>query len=321
MNPISFSHPFLINVLCRYNIAELERTQLTKSVEINNLDKRIGKRLILNNISFEINQGDIVGLVGENGAGKTTIMKSILGMTDNNGGSISINGKEVTVSKRDGLKGVGSLIENPVLYPYLSGLQHLELFSETEDNEMIDYLVNRLNMQNYINKNAINYSLGMKQKLAIAMALVNRPSFAILDEPVNGLDPKSTKEVRDLIVDLNKEGTTFLISSHILAELEKIINRVVIIKKGTKIFDNYLEFFGNKVNKTVVNTSDNNSAAEILKGKDIKASLDNNGLTIVGDFNLQEIIDLINDKQISFTSIQTINDDFEDDLIQILDEK
>lgn len=93
MNPISFSHPFLINVLCRHNIAELESTQLTKSVEINNLDKRIGKRLILNNISFEINQGDIVGLVGENGAGKTTIMKSILGMIGNNGGSISINGK------------------------------------------------------------------------------------------------------------------------------------------------------------------------------------------------------------------------------------
>ena len=299
----------------------MERTQLTKSVEINNLNKRIGKKLILNDISFEINQGDIVGLVGENGAGKTTIMKTILGMIESTSGSISINGKEVTISKRDGLKGVGSLIENPVLYPYLSGMQHLQLFSETKNNEMIDYLVNQLNMQNYINKSAVNYSLGMKQKLAIAMALVNQPSFAILDEPVNGLDPKSTKEVRDLIVDLNKKGTTFLISSHILAELEKIINRVVIIKKGSKIFDNYLEYFGNKVNKVVVKTSNNKDASDILKNNGIEVDLSNDELTIIGDFKLQTVIDLINGKQISFESIQTINDDFEDDLIQILDEK
>ncbi len=294
---------------------------MTKSVEINNLNKRIGKKLILNDISFEINQGDIVGLVGENGAGKTTIMKTILGMIESTSGSISINGKEVTISKRDGLKGVGSLIENPVLYPYLSGMQHLQLFSETKNNEMIDYLVNQLNMQNYINKSAVNYSLGMKQKLAIAMALVNQPSFAILDEPVNGLDPKSTKEVRDLIVDLNKKGTTFLISSHILAELEKIINRVVIIKKGSKIFDNYLEYFGNKVNKVVVKTSNNKDASDILKNNGIEVDLSNDELTIIGDFKLQTVIDLINGKQISFESIQTINDDFEDDLIQILDEK
>lgn len=321
MNPISFSHPFLINVLCRYNTAGLERTQLTKSVAINNLNKKIGKKLILNDISFEINQGDIVGLVGENGAGKTTIMKTILGMIEPTSGSISINEKEVTISKRNGLKGVGSLIENPVLYPYLSGMQHLQLFSETKNNEMINYLVNQLNMQNYINKNAVNYSLGMKQKLAIAMALVNQPSFAILDEPVNGLDPKSTKEVRDLIVDLNKKGTTFLISSHILAELEKIINRVVIIKKGSKIFDNYLEYFGNKVNKVVVKTSNNKDASDILKNNGIEVDFSNDELTIIGDFKLQTVIDLINGKQISFESIQTINDDFEDDLIQILDEK
>lgn len=321
MKPISFSHPFLINVSCRYNTAGLERTQLTKSVEINNLNKRIGRRLILNNISFEINQGDIVGLVGENGAGKTTIMKSILGIIETNGGLISIDGKEVTVSKRDDLKNVGSLIENPVLYPYLSGRQHLQLFSKTKNNEMIDYLVNHLNMQTYINENASNYSLGMKQKLSISMALVNRPSFAILDEPVNGLDPKSTKEVRDLIFDLNKAGTTFLISSHILAELEKIINRVVIIKKGTKIFDNYLEYFGNKVNRTVIKTSDDKAASDILKANNIEVAMNNGELTISGDFKLQEVIDLINGQKISFTSIQTINDDFEDDLIQILDEK
>ncbi|CAI2557881.1 Bacitracin transport ATP-binding protein BcrA [Apilactobacillus kunkeei] len=294
---------------------------MTKSVEINNLNKKIGKKLILNDISFEINQVDIVGLVGENGAGKTTIMKTILGMIEPTSGSISINGKEVTISKRNGLKGVGSLIENPVLYPYLSGMQHLQLFSETKNNGMINYLVNQLNMQNYINKNAVNYSLGMKQKLAIAMALVNQPSFAILDEPVNGLDPKSTKEVRDLIVDLNKKGTTFLISSHILAELEKIINRVVIIKKGSKIFDNYLEYFGNKVNKVVVKTSNNKDASDILKNNGIEVDLSNDELTIIGDFKLQTVIDLINGKQISFESIQTINDDFEDDLIQILDEK
>ncbi|ALJ31078.1 Bacitracin transport ATP-binding protein BcrA [Apilactobacillus kunkeei] len=294
---------------------------MTKSVAINNLNKKIGKKLILNDVSFEINQGDIVGLVGENGAGKTTIMKTILGMIEPTSGSISINEKEVTISKRNGLKGVGSLIENPVLYPYLSGMQHLQLFSETKNNEMINYLVNQLNMQNYINKNAVNYSLGMKQKLAIAMALVNQPSFAILDEPVNGLDPKSTKEVRDLIVDLNKKGTTFLISSHILAELEKIINRVVIIKKGSKIFDNYLEYFGNKVNKVVVKTSNNKDASDILKNNGIEVDFSNDELTIIGDFKLQTVIDLINGKQISFESIQTINDDFEDDLIQILDEK
>lgn len=289
-------------------------------LQIKSIEKNISNRKILKNISFNVNKGDIVGLVGENGAGKTTIMRSILGMIKVDNGRIIINGKETNISSRKELSTVGSLIESPVIYPYLTGNQHLKLMSKSNDNNMANYLIKQLNMDKYINKNASSYSLGMKQKLAIAIALINNPNLAILDEPINGLDPKSTKEVRNLILNLNKKGTTFIISSHILSELEKIINRVIIIKNGEKIYDDTLNSIEEKQNKVSIKTNQNDESLRILQDDKLDAYIQNDKLFIIGDFKLQHIISILNNHNIEIEYINSSENDLEDEMLQILDQ-
>lgn len=289
-------------------------------LQIKGIEKNISNRKILKNISFNVNKGDIVGLVGENGAGKTTIMRSILGMIKVDNGKIIINGQETNISSRKELSTVGSLIESPVIYPYLTGNQHLKLMSKSNDNDMAKYLIKQLNMDKYINKNASSYSLGMKQKLAIAIALINNPNLAILDEPINGLDPKSTKEVRNLILNLNKKGTTFIISSHILSELEKIINRVIIIKNGEKIYDDTLNSIEEKQNKVSIKTNQNDESLRILQDDNLDAHIQNDKLFIIGDFKLQHIISLLNNHNIEIEYINSSENDLEDEMLQILDQ-
>ena len=180
---------------------------------IEHLTKKIGNKTILEDVSFKLKRGQIVGLVGANGAGKTTLMKVILGYS-----SFKSN--------------IGALIENPGIYPFMSGYENLKLLNESKNTQDIDKIVSQLHMDEYIHKKAKTYSLGMKQKLGIAIAFLNKPQFIILDEPMNGLDPKAVRDVRELIVQKAQEGVTFLISSHILSELVKITNSILIINKG-----------------------------------------------------------------------------------------
>lgn len=198
-----------------------------------NLDKSFGKQQVLHGVSFSVATGHIVGLVGPNGAGKSTIMKSILGLIPTDGGKITIANDPVSITSHQELAQVGALIEYPGIYPFLTGKQHLQLFANKKNRKAnIDQVVNALGMQKYINKRAKQYSLGMKQKLGIAQALVNHPRLVILDEPMNGLDPQAVKDLRDYIRQLANEGTSFLISSHILSELEKLADDILILDHG-----------------------------------------------------------------------------------------
>lgn len=194
---------------------------------VKNVSKKIKNKSILTDISFEINSGEIVGLIGGNGAGKTTLMKSIIGLTNYQYGEVNID----TPNKVNG-NNIGALIEAPGIYPYLSGYENLKLFNESKNNDDIKNIVAKLKMEEYIQKKAKTYSLGMKQKLGIAMALLNNPQLIILDEPMNGLDPRAVKDVRDVLVDLSKQGVSILISSHIISELIKITSSLLIIDKG-----------------------------------------------------------------------------------------
>lgn len=194
---------------------------------VKNVNKKVKNKSILSDISFEIKKGEIVGLVGANGAGKTTLMKSILGLINYQSGEI-ITDIKMDANSSD----IGALIEAPGIYPYLSGYDNLKLFNESKDDNDITDIITKLKMNDYISKKAKNYSLGMKQKLGIAMALLNNPQLIILDEPMNGLDPRAVKDVRDVLVDLSKKGVAILISSHILSELIKITDSLLIIDRG-----------------------------------------------------------------------------------------
>lgn len=193
---------------------------------VEHLTKNIGNKTILEDVSLNLKRGQIIGLVGANGAGKTSLMKVILGYSSYQDGTFRI------IENKNKKSNVGALIENPGIYPFMSGYDNLKLLNETKNTHDIDTIVSQLNMDNYIHNKAKTYSLGMKQKLGIAIAFLNQPQLIILDEPMNGLDPKAVRDVRELIVKKAQEGVTFLISSHILSELVKITNSILIINKG-----------------------------------------------------------------------------------------
>ncbi len=193
---------------------------------VEHLTKKIGNKTILEDVSLNLNRGHIIGLVGANGAGKTSLMKVILGYSSYQEGTFRI------IENKNKKSNVGALIENPGIYPFMSGYDNLKLLNETKNTHDIDTIVSQLNMDDYIHNKAKTYSLGMKQKLGIAIAFLNQPQLIILDEPMNGLDPKAVRDVRELIVKKAQEGVTFLISSHILSELVKITNSILIINKG-----------------------------------------------------------------------------------------
>ena len=193
---------------------------------VEHLTKKIGNKTILEDVSLNLKRGQIIGLVGANGAGKTSLMKVILGYSSYQDGTFRI------IENKNKKSNVGALIENPGIYPFMSGYDNLKLLNETKNTHDIDTIVSQLNMDDYIHNKAKTYSLGMKQKLGIAIAFLNQPQLIILDEPMNGLDPKAVRDVRELIVKKAQEGVTFLISSHILSELVKITNSILIINKG-----------------------------------------------------------------------------------------
>ena len=204
-----------------------------------NLCKTFGKRNILKNVSLEIKEGDILGFIGPNGAGKTTTIKLILGLQNITSGKVTINGYDIEKEFTHAIKRVGAIVENPDMYMYLSGYQNLKLVANLYKNigtERIDEVVKLVKLEKRINDKVSKYSLGMRQRLGIAQAILHKPNLLILDEPTNGLDPEGIKEMRELLVNLaEKEKMAILISSHNLAELDNFCTKVCIIKNGEVI--------------------------------------------------------------------------------------
>ena len=217
------------------------------------LHKKIGKKEILKGVSLEVNQGDILGFIGPNGAGKTTTIKLILGLQNISSGKVEINGFDIEKDFEKAIEKVGSIVENPDLYMYLSGYDNLKLISNLYKNvdiKRIDEIVKLVGLDNRIKDKVSKYSLGMRQRLGVAQAILHKPNLLILDEPTNGLDPEGIKSMRELLVKLAKEeNMAILISSHNLAELESFCNKVCIIKNGTIVETSNLEDVKKEVSK------------------------------------------------------------------------
>lgn len=209
-------------------------------LETENITKRIKGRDILKDICFSLDKGKVVGLIGENGAGKTTLMKVILGLTNYQSGIMKVNAEQVENLNHSSIK-LGALIEHPGIYPFLTGYENLTLFFEGKDDSEIDHIIGELNMSDFVHKKAKTYSMGMKQKLGIALSFLNHPEVIILDEPMNGLDPQAIRDVRLAILKLAETGVAFFISSHILSELEKVTDTLLILNKGQMISETSVE--------------------------------------------------------------------------------
>ena len=204
-------------------------------LEVRGITKIYGTRTAVNNASFDIKAGEIYGLIGKNGAGKTTIIKIITGLCRATSGEVYICNEDVQSSVK-ALKYVGAIIENPELYGYMSGMDNLKYFAGLYKNiskNKIDEIVSLVGMDNRINDKVKTYSLGMKQRVGIAQALLHSPKLLILDEPTNGLDPNGIKEMRLFLRRLAKEqNIAILISSHNLSEMEMICDKIGIIDNG-----------------------------------------------------------------------------------------
>ena len=208
-------------------------------VQTNRLSKRIKKKELITDVSLHIRKGEIYGFLGQNGAGKTTIMKMLTGLTKPTSGDVELFGERLTVDTRYLLKRVGSVIEYPIFYEHMTAQENLKLHCEYVgfyDSQAIEQAIDLVQLKGINGKTVKEYSLGMKQRLGIARAIIAKPELIILDEPTNGLDPIGIKDIRDLIRILNKEyGITFLLSSHILGEIEQVADRIGVISSGKLI--------------------------------------------------------------------------------------
>ena len=218
---------------------------MEKVLECKNLNKKIGKKDILKNVSLEVQEGDILGFIGPNGAGKTTTIKLILGLQKITSGEVKINGYDIKKDFEKAIEKVGTIVENPDLYMYMSGLDNLKIIArlyKNVDEKRVEEVIKLVGLENRIKDKVSKYSLGMRQRLGIAQAVLHKPNLLVLDEPTNGLDPEGIKQLRDLLTKLAKqEKMAILISSHNLAELESFCNKVSIIQNGEIIETSTLE--------------------------------------------------------------------------------
>ena len=239
-------------------------------VSTENLSKEYDGIYRVNDLDIQINEGDIYGFLGPNGAGKSTTMKMLLGLVKPSKGSIEIMGKSYKKKNRQEiLKSVGSLIESPSYYGHLTGRENMEIIRRLLGlpRKNIEEAVHIVRMEKQMDKKVKNYSLGMKQRLGIAMALARRPKLLVLDEPTNGLDPAGIEEMRELVKTLpTKYGMTVMVSSHILSEVDQMATVVGIINHGELIFqENMSVLDAQRQPYIILRTSDNNLACQILR--------------------------------------------------------
>jgi len=209
-------------------------------IQVQNLSKHFGSLKAVDQLSFSVNSGEVFGFLGQNGSGKSTTIRMLLSLIHPTSGHIELFGKSMESNRNEILEEVGAIIERPDLYPYLTAREHLQLFAKLRSKQINAASINdtlvKVGLLERANDKVQTFSLGMKQRLGIAIALVHNPSLIILDEPTNGLDPQGISDIRNLIKQLaQQEGKTVLVSSHLLSEIEQMATQIMIIHKGQKI--------------------------------------------------------------------------------------
>ena len=255
-------------------------------LSLKNLDKKYGQVHAVNKLSFDIQKGNVYGILGPNGSGKSTTLGIILNVVNRTSGEFSwFNGK---ISTHEALKKVGAIIERPNFYPYMTATQNLELICKIKgiSSGKIDEKLTTVNLFERKDSKFSTFSLGMKQRLAIASALLNDPEILMLDEPTNGLDPQGIHEIRQIIKSIASNGTTILLASHLLDEVEKVCSHVIVIRKGIKLYSGRVDemtvsigFFELKVE------SNEEKLIATLKGHPAIGKINKNQETIITTLN------------------------------------
>ena len=250
---------------------------MNQIVSTHNLSKWYGGSYRVKDVNLSVSEGDIYGFLGPNGAGKSTTLKMILGLTRPTDGKVTVFGKDFDANRRNILSQTGSLVESPSYYGHLTGLENMRIMQRLRDvpDKNVSEALKIVRLENQKDKKVGQYSLGMKQRLGIAMALLAFPKLLILDEPTNGLDPAGIGEIRELIKSLpQRYGMTVLISSHLLSEIEQIATSVGIINDGMMVFQGSMDVLKNKSHSNILlKTRNNRLALELLFDKGFSTSL------------------------------------------------
>jgi ABC-type multidrug transport system ATPase subunit len=243
------------------------------AIETSGLTKRFGDQKAVNSISLEVPKGSVFGFLGPNGSGKTTSIRMLLGLAEASEGEIKVLGTEIPKGLEEALPKVGALVEGPAFYPFMSGRNNLlridaaDRFSDASTRiQRVDAALDRVGLKNAASKRVHAYSLGMKQRLGLANALLKPRELLVLDEPTNGLDPQGTREVRNLIRSLSSEGITIFLSSHLLSEIEMLCSHVAVMSAGKIVAQGLIEDLRNEEpTRIILRTEDVDLAVEVLK--------------------------------------------------------
>ncbi|MDY2695680.1 MAG: ABC transporter ATP-binding protein [Eubacteriales bacterium] len=298
-------------------------------LEIHNLTKKFGERIAVNNVSFAIQEGEIFGFLGANGAGKSTTIKMITGLTTITGGDVYIMNNSVKYKFEEAMEYVGTIVEIPEFYNYLTGYQNLKYFaklSNITDKSQIDKVVSIVGLSNRINEKVGKYSLGMKQRLGVAQALLNNPKLLILDEPTNGLDANGIREFRMLLKDLaHKQKIAILISSHILGEMQNLCDTIGIIDNGILLETNRMSAIKQEVTENgsqFIKCNAPNYAGKIIEQDyRIRVKICNNKVLFTADENtIAKIIIDLTKRNIAVYGAGEVDASLEDIFLTVVNE-
>lgn len=299
-------------------------------LKLNNVTKVYNKNKVVDNLSLMLFEGEIFGFIGPNGAGKSTTIKMICGLTSITSGSIFVNGYSIDKNFKKAVANIGAVVEYPQLYPYLSGKANLKLFAKfygKPAKQRIPNIIKILKMEEFINKKVSTYSLGMKQRLGIAQAMLNKPKLLILDEPTNGLDPDGIKDIRNLLINLaKKDKMAIIISSHNLAELEQICDQIAVIRSGKLLsYRNMAD-----INKEIDNNQQvcfhvnyPNFAGKLLQQKyKLKVKVAGNSIVVpIKEKHIASVVTFLTYKHIKIYKTTKINKSLEQIYFELLQNK
>lgn len=292
-------------------------------LQLEQITKKIKRKSIVSDITFSLKQGEILGLLGPNGSGKTTIMRQIVGLTFPTNGKIIVMNEQVSPTNRKYLKHIGAIIENPEFYNYMTGYQNLMQFIRLSNYEIttteLNQLIERVHLTDSIHNKVKTYSLGMRQRLGVAQAILHKPTILILDEPTNGLDPQGVREFRELLKELAfKDKVGILISSHLLHEIEQMCTRLLVLEQGVIIKDTSLDNMLVQTNIIKLKTSDNHSAKLSLETLNYEAQLSGEQLIItLKNASLAEVIRTLVQDNIDIIAIEQPRETLEDNFIKL----
>ena len=301
------------------------------AIKTSQLTKRFGDQAAVDGVNLSVPKGSVFGFLGPNGSGKTTTIRMLLGLAEASDGKIELLGQEVPKRIENVLPKVGALVEGPAFYPFMSGRNNLlridaaDRFADSSTTKKrVDAALNRVGLANAANKKVHAYSLGMKQRLGLANALLKPRELLILDEPTNGLDPQGTREVRNLIRSLADEGITVFVSSHLLSEIEMLCSHVAVMNAGRIVAQGSLEELRNEEpTRLVVGTDEIDLAVELLKSRDLgKVRIKGNQVVteVANNFDVAEINQFLVTKGLPVTEIRLEKSSLEEKFVKLTGE-